>query len=98
MVYGTQRRYRPGFTGYEVHEGGEMVHGLQDGLLLSAATLLSAMMFFILGILTKIVLSFRSGLRQDLKDLKGIFFAHEHKTNGSAYVPCGSDTTKKGDK
>jgi len=49
--------------------------------------ILFTMMFFILGILVKITLSFKKELREDLREVKALFFIHKHRENGQAFIP-----------
>jgi len=49
--------------------------------------ILFTMMLFILGILVKITLSFKKELREDLREVKTLFFNHKHRENGQAFIP-----------
>ena len=60
-------------------------------IILSCLALVFSMLFFVLGVLVKITLSFRDELRESLLRYTGLFWAHKHSGSGRAYTPRASN-------
>jgi len=64
--------------------------------ILSVLAILFTMMFFILGILVKLIMSFREEMRAGMDKADSLFWAHRHDRGGHAYIPREAIAEKGG--
>ena len=63
-------------------------------VILATLGLVFSMMFFILGILVKITLDFRSEMRTRMCNISSLLWQHEHNGSGHAYIPRDHPATQ----